>query len=148
MFSGACAGSTSGGMKLVRFLVLFKNSYLELKRQVYPKAILPVRFNRKAIPQDVVSRILSFFIVFIIIFVAGIFVMSAMGLDFESSLGAVAATLGNIGPGIGIVGPEDSLNFARIPEAGKWFLSFLMLLGRLELFTVLMLFSPFFWRES
>lgn len=147
MFSGACAGSTSGGMKLVRFLVLFKNSYLELKRQVHPKAILPVRFSGKAIPQDVVSRILSFFIIFIIIFVAGVFVMASMGLDFESSMGAVAATLGNIGPGIGIVGPSDAQNFAQLPDAGKWFLSFLMLLGRLELFTVLMLFSPFFWRD-
>jgi len=148
MFSGACAGSTSGGMKLVRFLVMFKNSYLELKRQVHPKAILPVRFNNKAIPQDVVSRILSFFIVFIILFVAGAFIMAAMGLDFVSALGAVAATLGNIGPGIGIVGPSDAQNFAQIPDGGKWFLAFLMLLGRLELFTVLMLFSPFFWRDS
>ncbi|MEO0897379.1 MAG: potassium transporter TrkG [Bacteroidota bacterium] len=147
MFSGACAGSTSGGMKLIRFLVVFKNSYLELKRQVHPKAILPVRFNGKAIQNDVVSRILSFFIIFIILFVAGSFVMSAMGLDFMSALGSVAATLGNIGPGIGIVGPGDALNFAQIPDAGKWFLSFLMLLGRLELFTVLMLFSPFFWKE-
>ncbi|MCI4671552.1 MAG: TrkH family potassium uptake protein [Bacteroidia bacterium] len=148
MFSGACAGSTSGGMKLVRFLVIFKNSYLELKRQVHPKAILPVRFNGKAIPQDVVSRILSFFVIFIIIFVAGVFIMGAMGLDFESSLGTVAASLGNIGPGIGIVAPSNAQNFAQLPDAGKWFLSFLMLLGRLELFTVLMLFSPFFWRDS
>lgn len=148
MFSGACAGSTSGGIKLVRLIVLGKNSYLELKRQIHPKAILPVRFNGKGIKQDVVSRILSFFVIFIILFIAGSLVMAAMGLDFMSAVGSVAATLGNIGPGIGIVGPSDAQNFAQLPVAGKWFLSFLMLLGRLELFTVLMLFSPFFWREK
>ena len=147
MFSGACAGSTSGGMKLVRFLVVFKNSYLELKRQIHPKAILPVRLNGKAIQQDVVSKIVAFFLIFVILFVAGSFVMTLFGLDFDTAIGSVIATLGNIGPGIGNVGPQDSVNFARIPAGGKWFLSFLMLLGRLELFTVLMLFSPFFWTK-
>ncbi len=148
MFSGACAGSTSGGVKLVRLIVLGKNSYLELKRQIHPKAILPVRFNSKAIQQDVVSRILSFFVFFVILFIVGSLIMAAMGLDFMTAVGSVAATLGNIGPGIGAVGPGDPQNFAAIPTGGKWFLSFLMLLGRLELFTVLMLFSPFFWREK
>ena len=148
MFSGACAGSTSGGMKLVRFLVLLKNSYLELKRQIHPKAIMPVRFNGKAIPAEVVSKILAFFLIFVGIFVFGSFVMALMGLDFMTAIGSVAATLGNIGPGIGGVGPGDPLNFAAIPDAGKWFLSFLMLLGRLELFTVLMLLTPFFWLKS
>ena len=147
MFSGACAGSTSGGMKLVRFLVVFKNSYLELKRQIHPKAILPVRLNGKAIQHDVVSKILAFFLIFVILFVAGSFVMTLFGLDFDTAIGSTIATLGNIGPGIGKVGPQDSINFARIPDGGKWFLSFLMLLGRLELFTVLMLFSPFFWTQ-
>ncbi len=147
MFSGACAGSTSGGMKLVRFLVVFKNSYLELKRQIHPKAVLPVRFNNKAIQNEVVNKISSFFLIFVILFVTGSFVMTALGLDFDTAIGSVIATLGNIGPGIGDVGPQDSINFARIPEAGKWVLSFLMLLGRLELFTVLMLFSPFFWLD-
>ena len=147
MFSGACAGSTSGGMKLVRFLVVFKNSYLELKRQIHPKAILPVRLNGKAIHPDVVSKIVAFFLIFVILFVAGSFIMTTFGLDFDTAIGSTIATLGNIGPGIGAVGPHDSINFARIPMGGKWFLSFLMLLGRLELFTVLMLLSPFFWTE-
>lgn len=148
MFSGACAGSTSGGMKMVRFLVIFKNSFLELKRQIHPKAIIPVRFNKKAISEDVVGKILAFFLIFIILFVTGSFVMSLMGLDFMTAMGSVAATLGNIGPGIGAVGPADVQNFAKIPDAGKWFLSLLMLMGRLELFTVLMLFTPFFWRNA
>ncbi|RMG29030.1 MAG: TrkH family potassium uptake protein [Bacteroidetes bacterium] len=148
MFCGACAGSTSGGIKVVRFLVIFKNSYLELKRQIHPKAILPVRFNRKAVPEDVVSRILAFFLIFVILFVIGSFCMTLIGLDFMTAIGSVAATLGNIGPGIGQVGPGDVQNFAQIPDIGKWILSMLMLLGRLELFTVLMLFTPFFWRET
>ena len=147
MFSGACAGSTSGGMKLVRFIVVFKNSYLELKRQIRPNAVIPLRFNQKAVSDHVVSKIVAFFIIFIILFVFGSFVMSLIGLDFDTSIGSVAATLGNIGPGIGAVGPQDSINFARIPAEGKWFLSLLMLLGRLELFTVLMIFAPFFWRQ-
>lgn len=148
MFSGACAGSTSGGLKFVRSIVVLKNSYMELKRQIHPKAILPVRFNGKAVPSSVVTNMLAFYLIFVIIFVLGIFTMSCMGLDFSSSLGSVAATLGNIGPGIGIVGPGDAQNFAQIPSAGKWVLSFLMLLGRLELFTILILFTPFYWRES
>lgn len=148
MFAGACAGSTSGGMKFVRFLVVFKNSYLELKRQIHPKAIMPVRFNNKAIQPEVVSKILAFFIIFVITFVTGSFIMALIGLDFETAIGSTIACLGNIGPGIGNVGPDNAINFARIPVAGKWVLSFLMLLGRLELFTVLMLFSPFFWRAT
>jgi len=148
MFSGASAGSTSGGIKVIRTLVVLKNSFLELKRQLYPKAILPVRFNGKGIPTDVVSKILAFFLFFILWFVIGTAVMAAMGLDIESAMGSVVATLGNVGPGIGIVGPSNAENFAAIPDAGKWFLSFLMLLGRLELFTVMLVIMPFYWRES
>ncbi len=148
MFSGACAGSTSGGMKLVRFIVIFKNSYSELKRQVHPKAILPVRFNGKVIHADLISKMMAFFLIFVILFVLGSWLMTLIGLDFVTAIGSVAATLGNIGPGIGKVGPGDVQNFAQIPDIGKWVLSLLMLLGRLELFTVLILFTPFFWKES
>ncbi len=148
MFVGANAGSTSGGIKLVRWAVILKNSHLELKRQLHPKAIMLVRFNGKSVSDELVSRIKAFLLIFLFIFVAGTFVMSLMGLDFISALGSVAACLGNIGPGIGIVGPGDSLNFAQLPDGGKWFLSFLMLLGRLELFTVLILITPFFWRKN
>lgn len=148
MFTGANAGSTSGGVKFVRIIVIMKNSHFELKRQIHPKAILPVRFNGKVIKPDVVSKIKAFILIFVIIFAGGTFVMSALGLDFVSAMGAVAASLGNIGPGLGIVGPGDALNFAQLSDGGKWFLSFLMLLGRLELFTVLMLFTPFFWKDT
>jgi trk system potassium uptake protein TrkH len=145
MFVGGSAGSTGGGIKVVRQLLLFKNSFLELKRLVHPHAVLPVRLNRKPVSQDIIFNVLAFFLIYIIIFAFGTLVMSLMGLDFETAIGATAATIGNIGPGIGNVGPVD--NYADIPLFGKWFLSFLMLLGRLELFTVLILFSPAFWKR-
>lgn len=144
-FSGGSTGSTAGGIKMMRVIVLIKNSYLELKRQLHPTAIIPVRFNGKAVPQNITYTIAAFVLIYLIIFFIGALIMSMIGLDFMSAVGSVTATLGNIGPGIGSVGPVD--NFAHIPPEGKVFLSFLMLLGRLELFTVLMLFMPHFWRN-
>ncbi len=146
MFIGASAGSTAGGVKVVRHVILLKNSFLELKRQVHPSAVLPVRLNDKAVPSDITFNILAFMIIYLMIFVGGSLVMALLGLDFETSIGSVATCLGNIGPGLGNVGPVD--NFAEIPAVGKWVLSFLMLLGRLELFTVLILFTPYFWGKG
>jgi len=145
MFTGGCAGSTGGGIKISRLLLLFKNSHMEMKRQVHPNAVIPVRINGRPVPQTLVNNVLAFFLIYILIFAGGSLVMSLMGLDFQSAIGSVAATLGNIGPGIGMVGPV--LNYSQIPEGGKWFLSFLMLLGRLELFTVLILFTRSFWKH-
>ncbi len=145
MFFGGSSGSTGGGMKIVRILLVLKNSYLELKRLIHPNAIIPVRFNHQVVPQKIISNVLAFIVFYIVIFVIGTIVMSALGLDFDSSMGATAAALGNIGPGIGSVGPAE--NFYHIPAFGKWFLSFLMLLGRLELFTILIILSPSFWKK-
>ncbi len=145
MFVGGMAGSTGGGIKVVRQLLLLKNSLLELKRLIHPQAIIPVRMNGKVVSQDIIFKVMAFFLIYIIIFLFGTTVMTLFGLDGASAIGAAAATIGNIGPGIGKVGPVD--NYAFIPDGGKWFLSFLMLLGRLELFTVLILFSPAFWKK-
>lgn len=145
MFVGGCAGSTSGSIKVVRIVLLFRNSKLELKRLIHPQALIPVRLNGKSIPQPIIYNVLAFFLIYIFIFTIGSLAISMIGLDFESSIGAVATTLGNIGPGLGTVGPV--LNFSLVPDAGKWLLSFLMLLGRLELFTVLILFSAAFWNK-
>lgn len=144
-FSGGSTGSTSGGIKIMRHIILIKNSFLELKRQIHPNAIIPVRFNGQAVPQNITNTVAAFVLIWLIVFFIGAFVMSMFGLDFLSAVGAVTATLGNIGPGLGSVGPVD--NFAHIPQGGKIFLSFLMLLGRLELFTVLILFMPYFWQR-
>jgi len=145
MFVGASAGSTAGGVKIVRHIILLKNSILELKRQIHPSAIMPVRLNKKAVTSQITYNIMAFMIIYFMIFVAGTLLMAALGNDFMTSMGAVATSLGNIGPGIGSVGPLD--NFAHLSDPAKWLLSFLMLLGRLELFTVLILFAPHFWSK-
>ena len=145
MFTGGCAGSTGGGIKIVRILLLFKNSSMELKRIVHPQAVLPVRLNGKAISQPIIFNVLAFFLIYIIIFVLGSLIMTMLGLEFESAVGAVASSLGNIGPGLGVVGPV--LNYGLLSDPAKWILAFIMLLGRLELFTVLILFSASFWRK-
>lgn len=145
MFFGGSAGSTGGGIKIVRITILLKNSVLEFKRLVHPNAIIPVRLNHRAVSPQIVTNVLAFIVFYMIMFVFGSVVMSFLGLDFESAMGSTIACLGNIGPGIGIVGPAN--NFYALPAFGKWFLSFLMLIGRLELFTVLILFSSSFWRQ-
>ncbi|REE01578.1 TrkH family potassium uptake protein [Marinoscillum furvescens] len=146
MFFGASAGSTAGGVKIVRHIILIKNSFLELKRQLHPNAVIPVRFNGKAVSREITYNILAFIMIYIFIFAIGSITMGILGADFDTAIGSVATCLGNIGPGIGEVGPVD--NFAGISAPGKWLLAFLMLLGRLELFTVLMLFTPYFWKTN
>jgi len=145
MFLGGSAGSTSGGVKVVRHLVLIKNGFLEFKRTLHPNAIVPVRYNKKAISGEIVFNILAFFILYMLSFIVGALVFSMMGINFESSIGLAASSLGNVGPALGNFGPVN--NYGALPDLGKWWCSFLMLIGRLELFTVLILFTPFFWRN-
>ena len=145
MFMGGSSGSTAGGVKVVRHVILFKNSFLEMKRQMHPSAVIPVRLNRKAVNRDITFHVLAFMMIYFSIFAAGCIAISMTGVEFETAIGAVATSLGNIGPGLGSVGPV--YNFYHIPETAKWMLSFLMLLGRLELFTVLMLFTRFYWKS-
>lgn len=146
LFVGGSAGSTAGGVKVIRHIVLFKNSFLELKRQLHPSAIMPVRISGQAVEQSIVYNVLAFIMIYILVFLVGVTLLSTMNVDFDTAFGAVATSLGNVGPGIGDVGPLD--NFSEMPTGGKWLLSALMLLGRLELFTVLMLLTPHFWRKS
>lgn len=145
MFLGGSAGSTSGGVKVVRHLIMIKNGFLEFKRTLHPHAVLPVRYNKKSITGKIVFNILAFFILYMLSFIIGALGFSLMGLDFESAIGVAASSLGNVGPALGDFGPVN--NFYDMPSAGKWWCSFLMLIGRLELFTVLILLTPFFWRN-
>jgi len=145
MFLGGSAGSTAGGVKIVRHVVLLKNSFLEMKRLLHPNAIIPVRLNGKAVAPNMTYNVLAFIMIYITVFVISAILVGFTGLDLVTTLSAVATSLGNIGPGFGGVGPLN--NFAAIPTATKWILSFLMLLGRLELFTILILFTPYFWRK-
>ncbi len=145
MFTGGCIGSTSGGVKMVRHLLLIKNTHQEFKRLIHPMAVLPTRLDGKTIPSEIIYNFLAFFLLYVSIFMAGAAVMSTMGLSFKLSLASVASTLGNVGPALGTLGPMDS--YVHIPTPGKWMLSFFMLLGRLELFTVLILLTPAFWKK-
>ena len=144
-FMGGSAGSTAGGVKVVRHLLMIKNGLLEFKRTLHPNAIIPVRYNNKSVSEHIVYNILGFFILYMLSFIIGALVLSGLGLDFVSAVGGAASSLGNVGPALGSLSPVD--NFAELPKLGKWWCSFLMLLGRLELFTVLILLTPFFWRN-
>lgn len=145
MFIGACSGSTSGGIKMFRHLIFIKNSVLELKRIIHPNAVLPVKVNGKAISTSGVYKNTTFIIIYFLVFILGGIVLLFTGSDFNTALGASVASLGNIGTGIGNVGPGGT--YVAFPLFDKWLLIFLMLLGRLELFTLITLFSRSFWKN-
>mgnify|MGYP005840926027 CR=1 FL=1 len=145
MFIGGCAGSTGGSLKVVRIFVLFKFVMSEFVRLIHPHAVVPVRIGDTVVPREALNNILGLFITFVLIFVVGVLIMASLGLNIDTAMGSVAATLGNIGPGLGSVGPTD--NYAHIPAIGKWVLCSFMLMGRLEVFTVIILFSPSFWQK-
>lgn len=142
---GACAGSTSGGVKMVRYQLLLKNSLLELKRLIHPQAVIPVRQNGKAVQPDIIAKIGAFVLLYLFIFGIGSVILAITGLDSTTAMGSVAACLANIGPGLNVTGPVS--NYSSISDLGKWVLGFIMLLGRLEIFTILILFSPSFWKK-
>ena len=144
-FIGGSAGSTSGGIKIVRHIIMIKSSFYEFKKLLHPNAIIPVRYDGSGVSKSIIYNILSFFILYMLIFITSSVLLTFFGLDFLSAMGAAASSLGNIGPAIGSVSPVD--NFAHLTMPAKWFCSFLMLIGRLELFTVLILFTPFFWKK-
>ncbi len=150
LFVGGCAGSTSGGIKIIRHLVFFRNSFLEFKRLLHPKAVIRIKIDQQLVAPRILTHILVFLLLYLMLFILGSIIMAVVLIDFDqpliTAIGSVATSLGNVGPAIGELGPVD--NFAAVPAVGKWILIFLMLLGRLELFTILILFSPYFWRMN
>ena len=146
MFLGGSAGSTAGGIKIMRQLLIIKNGVLEFKRTLHSNAIIPVRYNGKTVSQEIVYNIIGFFVLYMLLFIIGAMVLAALGLDFTSAIGGAASSLGNVGPAFGSLNPLS--NFNGLPDLGKWWCSFLMLAGRLELFTVLILLSPYFWKRT
>jgi len=144
MFIGACSGSTGGAIKVVRVLTLIKHARVMMRKAIFPKAVIPVKLNQKSIPEGVIRDIISFLFLYILVAIVASVVLCFLGLNIETAISAVAATLGNVGPGLGGVGP--SFNYALLPGAAKFILIVCMWLGRLELFTVLMIFSPRFWK--
>jgi len=145
MFLGASAGSTGGGVKCLRVMLCFKFCYKELFSIIHPHAVTHIKIGGKTVPEDVMRSILGFLALYIGIFALSSVLLAGLGVDFVTSFGAVAACLGNIGPGFGLVGPVD--NYAQIPYLGKWLLIWCMLLGRLEVFTVIIFLVPEFWRK-
>lgn len=143
MFVGGCAGSTGGSIKVVRVLIIFKQGLAELRKLLHPRAVIPVRIDGRSVPQDVVVNILGFLFLYIGLLFLSTLALTLMGLDILTAFSSVAASIGNIGPGLGAVGP--AANYQHIPLAGKWLLSFCMLAGRLEIYTVLVIFTRDFW---
>lgn len=145
MVSGACAGSTSGGMKLIRFIICIKNTRNEFLLHKYPNAVLPVKISKRVIDHEMVTRTLAFIFLFIIVVVIGTTALAATGLSFDTAFGCCISAISNTGPGFGEAGPY--FNFSTLPAVSKWILSGLMLIGRLEIYTVLLMFTVKFWRE-
>jgi len=145
MFLGAMAGSTGGGMKTMRIILLFRYGYQEIFHIIHPHAVTTVKLGGRPVPENILSSIWGFFILYLGLFIAATLFMAGMGLDMVTALASVAASIGNIGPGLGMVGPAK--NYLLVPLAGKWILIFCMLLGRLEIYTVLVLLVPEYWRK-
>ncbi|AEH61449.1 cation transporter [Methanosalsum zhilinae DSM 4017] len=145
MFFGGSAGSTAGGIKMVRILLLSKYARRELFKTIHPRAVKPLRFNEATVTENVIQSIMAFIVIYFLIFVIGSILMALMGLDILSAISASVATLGNVGPGLGMVGPMEG--YGSVPSAGKLILTLNMWIGRLEIFTVLVLLTPEFWKN-
>jgi trk system potassium uptake protein TrkH len=145
MFTGGTSGSTGGSIKIVRLLLITKNSRQEMKRIIHPDGFIPVRLDKRIIPETTIYNLLVFITLYFLIICIGAFSISLMGYDIITSFSTSASMLGNIGPGLGTFGPFT--NYSAIPMAGKWLMSVMMLLGRLELLTVMILFSKSFYRN-
>ncbi|MHC1777183.1 MAG: TrkH family potassium uptake protein [Lentimicrobium sp.] len=145
MFSGGMAGSTSGGIKIVRHLLLFKNLGMVLKKLLHKSAVIPVRLDNKTVNPLIIHNVLAIFFLYIITFAIGSLLLTVTGLDVISSMGSVVSCMGGIGPGLATTGPVA--NYAHLHDFAKWVLSFMMLLGRLELFTLFIIFHPAFWKR-
>jgi trk system potassium uptake protein TrkH len=144
MFIGACGASTGGAIKVVRFLTLIKHTRVMMRKAISPKAVVPMKLNQKPLQEGTIRDIISLIFLYVIVSVAASIVLVFLGLDLETSISAVAATLGNVGPGLGAVGPMS--NYADLAGPAKAVLTICMWLGRLELFTAIMMFSPRFWK--
>ena len=145
MLTGACAGSTAGGIKWVRLAIIMKNGVAEFQRRIHPNAIIPVKLNEKAVPQQTINNIMAFLIFYVFIIVVTVVIFSASGVNFDESIGAAVSAIGNVGISIGQFGPAGT--YAEFPMVAKWVMSFVMLIGRLEIFTVLLLFTRALWRK-
>lgn len=144
-FTGGCAGSTSGGIKMLRISIILKTIQREFRQTLHPHAVLPIRLGKRIVSPSVLRTILSFLMLYLLIFLTGSTLLAGLGYDPYSAMSASIASIGNIGPGWGAFGPAE--NYAHIPLIGKWVLIIMMMIGRLEIITVLILFTPWFWKN-
>ena len=142
-FMGGCANSTAGGMKVIRVLLVCKQGLREIQRLIHPNAVIPIKINKKAVADRVVDAVWGFFAVYVFVFILMLLALLASGLDFLTAFSAVGACINNLGPGLG----EVAAHYGDINVFAKWVLCFAMLMGRLEIFTLLVLFTPMFWRR-
>ncbi|MGM9831919.1 MAG: TrkH family potassium uptake protein [Paludibacteraceae bacterium] len=145
MFTGACAGSTSGGIKWVRLSIIIKNGFAEFKRRIHPNAVIPVKYNGKPVTQQTINNIMAFMIFYVLIIIVAVLIFCSCGVNFDEAIGTTVSAIGNVGISIGQFGPSGT--YASFPTIGKWVMTFVMLIGRLEIFTVLLLFSPALWKK-
>jgi len=142
-YIGGCAGSTAGGIKVIRFALLFKQGVREIKRLIHPQGVFPIKIGNKAVNDNVIQSVWGFFAVYVMMFSILMIILLASGMDFLTTWSAVGASLNNLGPGLG----EVALDYGSISDVAKWTLTFAMLLGRLEIFSLLVLLTPMFWRN-
>ena len=140
---GGCAGSTAGGIKMIRVVLLVKQGWREIHRLIHPSGVFILKINRKTIPDHVIDAVWGFVGVYVVLFNLMLLSLMACGLDFISAWSAVIACIANVGPGLG----EVTFNYASLTEPAKWICSFAMIVGRLEIFTVMVLFTPAFWKQ-
>ena len=146
MFIGGCAGSTTCGIKIFRIQILYSFLKSQLKKIIYPRGIFIIKYDNNNVDEKFMASIISFIYLYIIIFFIIAALLSLTGLDFTTSISGAATSISNVGPGLGeLIGPNG--NFSRLPDFSKWVLSFGMILGRLELFAILVLFLPSFWQK-
>ena len=145
MFTGASSGSTAGGIKWVRIAIFAKSALAEIKRRIYPNAVIPVRFNGRTLREQTTSNVMAFMFFYIVIIVLAVLVFCASGVAFDEAIGTAVSAIGNVGVSIGQFGPMGT--YADYPYVAKWTATLVMLIGRLEIFTVLLLFSRALWKK-
>ncbi|MBQ4508731.1 MAG: TrkH family potassium uptake protein [Paludibacteraceae bacterium] len=145
MFTGASSGSTSGGIKWVRLAIIFKNSHAEFMRRIHPNAIIPVKLNGKPVPSQTINNVVAFMIIYVMVIIVTVIAFCACGLGFDEAIGTTVSAIGNVGISIGSYGPTGT--YADFPTTAKWIMTLVMLIGRLEIFTVLLLFTPALWKK-
>lgn len=145
MFTGGASGSTAGGIKWVRIMIFAKSGFAEFKRRIHPNAVIPIKLNNRPLSHDTISNVMAFMMFYIFIIVITVLIFCASGVAFDEAIGTAVSAIGNVGVSIGQFGPSGS--YVNFPVVAKWWMTFVMLVGRLEIFTILLIFTPALWKK-